>query len=132
MAPEVSSLIHRSARLEIEDLDFDSFATHRLHPDSLRCLRYMHDVEGHTMCYLRDVLVTRAHKDPDITAFLACWGYEELWHGEAIARFSTPTEKPRVTLVSKLCGAGFRDAMGFVHFCSRSARPSPRTYPPCI
>lgn len=38
------------------------------------------------MCYLRDLLVTRAHRDPDITAFLACWSYEEHWHGEAIAK----------------------------------------------
>src|SRR5215472_13901436 len=46
----------------------------------------MHDIEGHTMCYLRDVLVTSAHRDPDVTAFLACWAYEEHWHGDAIAR----------------------------------------------
>ena len=38
------------------------------------------------MCYLRDVLVTKAHRDPDVTAFLACWSYEEHWHGEAIAK----------------------------------------------
>ena len=38
------------------------------------------------MCYLRDVLVTKAHRDPDVTAFLACWSYEEHWHGDAIAK----------------------------------------------
>ncbi len=46
----------------------------------------MHDVENHTICYLRDVLVTKAHKDPEVTAFLACWSYEEHWHGDAIAK----------------------------------------------
>ena len=45
----------------------------------------MHDVEYHTVCYLRDLLVTRAHDDPEITAFLTFWGFEEFWHGEAIA-----------------------------------------------
>src|SRR5262249_17217938 len=25
--------------------------------------------------------------EPDVTAFLACWVYEELWHGEAFSRF---------------------------------------------
>jgi len=30
----------------------------------------MHDVESHTVCYLRDILVTRAHRDPEITSFL--------------------------------------------------------------
>jgi hypothetical protein len=32
------------------------------------------------------MLVTRAHRDPEVTAFLTCWSYEELWHGDAIAR----------------------------------------------
>jgi hypothetical protein len=44
----------------------------------------MHDVELHTICYLRDLLVTPAHADPDVTTFLSCWAYEELWHGEAL------------------------------------------------
>ncbi len=74
-----------SGKLEIDDIDFSSFRDQPLAPDALRCLRYMHDVENHTVCYLRDVLVTRAHKDPDVTAFLTFWNYEEYWHGEAIA-----------------------------------------------
>ncbi|MHB8328519.1 MAG: ferritin-like domain-containing protein [Acidimicrobiales bacterium] len=86
MGTDTATLIRRSARLETAGLDFTAFRERPLDPDSLRCLRYMHDVEGHTMCYLRDVLVTRAHRDPDITAFLAGWSYEEHWHGEAIAQ----------------------------------------------
>ena len=85
MAPGSSALITRSARLVVDDLDLGQFGTMPLGAEELRCLRYMHDVEGHTMCYLRDVLATKAHRDPEVTAFLACWGYEELWHGEAIA-----------------------------------------------
>jgi len=50
----------------------------------LRVIEYMHDVELHTICYLRDILVTPAHGDPDVTTFLSCWAYEELWHGEAL------------------------------------------------
>jgi len=50
----------------------------------LRCLRYMSDVESHTICYLRDLLVTPSHKDPEVTAFLTMWAYEEFWHGEAL------------------------------------------------
>ncbi len=74
-----------SEKLEIEDIDFGSFRDQPLSPDALRCLRYMHDVENHTVCYLRDVLVTRAHRDPEVTSFLTLWNYEEFWHGEAIA-----------------------------------------------
>ena len=75
-----------SAKLDIGDIDFDVFKDQPLDAEVLRCLRYMHDVESHTVCYLRDVLVTRAHRDPDITAFLTLWNYEEFWHGDAIGR----------------------------------------------
>ena len=46
----------------------------------------MHDVEHHTVCYLRDLLLTPAHQDPAITSFLSCWAFEEMWHGEAIGQ----------------------------------------------
>jgi len=55
----------------------------------------MPDVEHHTACYLRDLLVTRAHRDPTMTTFLTCWAYEELWHGEAIARVLAATTSRR-------------------------------------
>ena len=45
----------------------------------------MHDVEHHTICYLRDLLVSPAHADPEVTAFLTLWNFEEFWHGEALA-----------------------------------------------
>lgn len=86
MTPHSGTLVQRSRRLDLDGVDFDAFGVHPLDPATLRCLRYMHDVEHHTTCYLRDVLVTRAHADPEVTAFLACWAYEEHWHGEAIAQ----------------------------------------------
>ena len=76
----------RSARLEIGDLDFGEFRRQPLSEAALRCIRYMHDVEHHTVCYLRDLLVGPAHADPDITAFLTMWNYEEFWHGEALGK----------------------------------------------
>jgi hypothetical protein len=76
----------RTARLEWADLDLAAaFAVRPLDPDTLRTLRYMHDVEYHTVCYLRDLLLTPAHNDPEITAFLSFWTFEEFWHGEALA-----------------------------------------------
>jgi hypothetical protein len=73
-----------SARLDTSDLDLTCFVRDALPPDTLRCLRYMHDVENHTVCYLRDLLLTAAHRDPEITSFLTFWNFEEFWHGEAI------------------------------------------------
>jgi hypothetical protein len=74
------------APLEVRDLDLaNAFHTQPLDSAVLRCLRYMHDIELHTVCYLRDLLVTSAHRDPEITTFLTFWSFEEFWHGEAIA-----------------------------------------------
>lgn len=74
------------APLDVRDLDLaNAFRTQRLDASVLRCLRYMHDIELHTICYLRDLLVTSAHRDPEITTFLTFWSFEEYWHGEAIA-----------------------------------------------
>jgi hypothetical protein len=72
-------------RLRWDDLNLGSFEDRPLEQGVLRCLRYMHDVEFHTACYLRDLLVSPAHADPDLTSFLSIWAFEELWHGEAIA-----------------------------------------------
>ncbi|MGH9081030.1 MAG: ferritin-like domain-containing protein [Acidimicrobiales bacterium] len=79
----------RTDRLRWDDIDLNGFAEAPLDESSLRCLRYMHDIEFHTVCYLRDLLVGPSHADPDVTSFLSCWAYEELWHGEAIAAVLT-------------------------------------------
>jgi hypothetical protein len=72
-------------RVKLDDLDLKGgFTARPLPAGALRCLQYMHDIEHHTVCYLRDLLVTKAHEDPDVTAFLTMWSYEEHWHGEAI------------------------------------------------
>ncbi|HEV8421253.1 MAG TPA: ferritin-like domain-containing protein [Actinomycetota bacterium] len=52
-----------------------------------RTLAYMMDIETHTVIFLRDLLATKAAFEPEVTAFLSCWVYEELWHGEAFSRF---------------------------------------------
>jgi hypothetical protein len=76
----------KTARLDLAGIDFSAFRNRPLSPEALRCLRYMHDVEYHTVCYLRDLLVTRAHQDHEMTSFLTFWSFEEYWHGEAIGR----------------------------------------------
>jgi hypothetical protein len=83
---DIDTLNARSERLELDGIDFERFVERPLDQASLRCLRYMHDVEHHTTLYLREVLATQAHRDPEVTSFLACWVYEEHWHGEALAQ----------------------------------------------
>src|ERR1700722_4887307 len=84
MRTTIDSYKSRAGRLDLEGIDFDDFRAQPLAPHALRSLRYMHDVEHHTVCYLRDLLLTPAHQDPEITSFLSCWVFEEMWHGEAI------------------------------------------------
>lgn len=67
------------------DLDLDVFDSDPLPPESLRTLRYMCDVEYHTVCYLRDLLTTPSHNEPEVGAFMTMWNREEFWHGEALA-----------------------------------------------
>ncbi|GAA4217266.1 ferritin-like domain-containing protein [Actinocatenispora rupis] len=84
MAFDISSFKNNSVRVKFDDVDYDAFRERPLTPAALRTLRYMSDVESHTICYLRDLLVTPSHKDPEVTAFLTHWAYEEFWHGEAL------------------------------------------------
>jgi hypothetical protein len=86
MRADTATLIERSShRLVWDDLDLGAFRREPLVEDALRTIRYMHDVEFHTVCYLRDLLLTPAHADPRVTGFLNMWVYQEFWHGEALA-----------------------------------------------
>lgn len=76
-----------SKRVDLTGLEWERIRDHPLSAAEVRCLSYMMDIETHTMVFLRDLLVTRVSEDPELTAFLACWAYEELWHGEAFSRF---------------------------------------------
>jgi hypothetical protein len=102
----------RTGRLQWADLDLGSFTSRPLSPDALRCLRYMHDVEYHTVCYLRDLLVSPAHNDPEITSFLSFWVFEEFWHGEALAAVLSahgePSGQIRVTAMRRRLGLAER------------------------
>ena len=86
MSMDLSTFSDRSGQLSLDGIDFDAFRDNPLDADALRCLRYMHDVESHTICYLRDLLLTPSHLDPRITTFLTLWNFEEHWHGEALGR----------------------------------------------
>lgn len=86
MAFDLDTYKRITGRLDDEDIDYDGFRDQPLAPELLACVRYMHDVEFHTSCYLRNLLNTRAHHDPEVTTFLTMWAFEEYWHGEALAK----------------------------------------------
>ena len=75
-----------SKKLDTTGIDWEAVREHPLSSGDLFCLHYMMDIENHVSLYLSHLLVTRACMDPVLTAFLACWNYEELWHGENLGR----------------------------------------------
>lgn len=85
MSFDIDSYRRNTAPVQYDDLDYAAFRARPLSDGALRCLRYMCDVESHTVCYLRDLLVTPSHADPEVTTFLTMWAFEEYWHGEALA-----------------------------------------------
>jgi hypothetical protein len=75
-----------SKKVDVTGIAWDDVTKHPLSKGDLFCLHYMMDIENHVPLYLSHLLVTRACMDPILTAFLACWNYEELWHGENLGR----------------------------------------------
>ena len=76
----------QGGRVQTDDLDFDSFRDQPLDDNVLRCIGYMHDIEYQTVLYSRELLMLPQWKDPQFTAFITLWNYEEYWHGQALGR----------------------------------------------
>ena len=108
MAFDLDTYKNITGQLDLDGIDFDAFRDQPLDPDHLRIVRYMHDIEMHTSCYLRNLLNTRAHHDPEITTFLTMWNFEEYWHGEALAEVlsahGADSGTPRVASVRERLG----------------------------
>jgi hypothetical protein len=84
---DIDAYVARSKALDLGDIPWADIPRDPLSPETIRTLRYMQDIEGHTIIYLRSLLATRAVDDPEIATFLACWLYEETFHAIALARF---------------------------------------------
>ena len=84
---DIDRYMRNSQKVDLSHLDWDDIPNHDLSDGDVMCMHYMMDIESHTVIYMRDLLATRAAADPYITAFLSCWVYEELWHGEAFSDF---------------------------------------------
>jgi hypothetical protein len=76
-----------SRKVDMTGVNWEAVRDHELSKGDLFFLHYAMDIENHVPLYLSHLLVTRACMNPIITSFLSCWAYEELWHGEYIAKF---------------------------------------------
>ncbi len=59
----------------------------KLDDQALFCVGYMMDIESQTIVYMQDLLSTSVVQDPQVTAFLSCWAYEEFFHSLLLRRF---------------------------------------------
>jgi rubrerythrin len=84
---DLDRYLRASRKVDLSGLPWERIKETPLPVGEARTLAYMMDIESHTVIFLRDLLATRAAFEPDVTAFLSCWVYEELWHGEAFSRF---------------------------------------------
>lgn len=85
MAFDIDRYTREAANVRWEDLGLEVLRETPLPPETLRTLRYMCEIEFHTVCYLRDMLVSPSRKDPEVSTFMGMWNWEEIWHGEALA-----------------------------------------------
>jgi len=83
--------------VKTDDLDWDLCARIGISDVEERVLRYMGDTESHTILYMRDLLAGHSTRDPEITAFLSAWVYEELCHGRAISKLLEKVGRPEAS-----------------------------------
>src|SRR5438445_6006574 len=91
---DIDTYASRSHALDLTGMAWDDVPGQPLSPDVLRTLRDMQDIEAHTSVYLRTLLSPRAMDHPERATFLACWFYEETFHGRALARFLAAAGHP--------------------------------------
>lgn len=100
---DLEQYLNRSKAVDTSDIPWQDVPKYPIDPDEIRCLTYMMDIEAHTIMYLRDLLNTCAANDSEISTFLACWVYEETYHGRAIESFlraaGVPVAQDRVSYI---------------------------------
>ena len=84
---DIDAYVGRSRAVDLGAIDWAAVPRHPVSAEALRAMRFMQDIESHTIIYLRSLLATRVVDDPDVSTFLGCWVYEETFHGLALARF---------------------------------------------
>jgi len=84
---DLEAYVQRSRALDLDGVRWEEISRHPLDAATVRALRYMQDIESHTIVYERELARTRALDEPEVATFLACWLYEETFHGRAIRRF---------------------------------------------
>jgi rubrerythrin len=91
---DLERFVKLSRAVDLSDIDWDEAARIGITDDEHKIVRYMADTEAHTIVYMRDLLAGHTARDPEVTAFMACWVYEETHHGLALDRFLRAVGRP--------------------------------------
>jgi rubrerythrin len=84
---DLEKFLSISKQLDLTGIDLDDAAKYPLHESEVRVIRYMQDTELYTVHYMKALMATCALADTEARAFLVNWGYEECYHGRALAKF---------------------------------------------
>lgn len=102
---ETDRYLSTSTQVTGDDIDWGQAKQAGLSEAERYMLSYFSDIESQTIIYMRDILHTEAAFEPDTTAFLAMWNYEEFFHGRVLARVMKecgyPLEGNRTEVVRK-------------------------------
>lgn len=82
----IEKFIQASRPLDLSGIRIEDAAKYPLSPSEVRVMRYMQDTEFYTVHYMKALMETHALADNEARAFMVCWGYEECFHGRALAR----------------------------------------------
>lgn len=84
---DLEKFLSISKQLDLSGIPLDDAGKYPLHESEVRVIRYMQDTELYTVHYMKALMATCALADTEARAFLVNWGYEECYHGRALAKF---------------------------------------------
>ncbi len=88
---QIDKFLNVSKPLDLTGVAMEDAAKHPVSPSEVAVIRYMQDTEYYTVHYMKALMETHALADVEARAFMVCWGYEECYHGRALANFLTAT-----------------------------------------
>lgn len=87
----LDKFIAASKPLDLTGIDLNDAGRYPISPSEVAVLRYMQDTEFYTVHYMKALMETSALADNEARAFMVCWGYEECYHGRALAKILEAT-----------------------------------------
>lgn len=86
MKSDIERYISVSAKVDTTDIDWEEAREAGLSEDEVFVLTYFSNVENQTIRYMRMLLGMKIAFEPEVSAFLATWNYEEFFHGYELMR----------------------------------------------